>query len=110
MRIHLAEWRIFREYSSDLVFISSCSCVSVVGAQICSVNKCSFGESNSHKIKFPYFSGRKKPHNFFLALNCFNIQGQDDKSNSNKYIELEETGNLNFKILGKHLKLVVWEI
>lgn len=57
-----------------------------MGAQICSVNKCSFGESNSHKIKFPYFSGRKKPHNFFLALNCFNIQGQDDKSNSNKYI------------------------
>lgn len=75
MSSHLAEWRIFRGYSSDLVFIL-CSCVSVVGAQICSVNKCSFGESNGHKIKFLYFSGRKKPHNFLLALNCFNIQGQ----------------------------------
>lgn len=69
----------------------SCSCVSVVGAQICSVNKCSFGESNSHKIKLLYFSGRKKPHNLLLALNCFNIQGQDGKSDSNKFIELEGT-------------------
>lgn len=81
-----------------------------MGAQICSVNKCSFGESSSNKIKFLYFSGRKQPHNFLLALKYFIIQGQDDKSDSNKYIELEETGNLNFKILGKHLELVVWEM
>lgn len=70
----------------------SCSCVSVVGAQICSVNKCSFGESNGHTIKFLYFNGRKKPHNFLLALNCFNNQGQDDESDSNEYTELENTG------------------
>lgn len=68
-----------------------------MGAQICSLNKCSFGEGNSHKIKFLYFSGRKHPHNFLLDLKCFNIQGQDYKSDSNKYIELEETGYLNSK-------------
>lgn len=56
-----------------------------MGTQICSMNKCSFGESNSHKIKFLYFSGKKQPYNFLLALKCFNIQGQDDKSDSNKY-------------------------
>lgn len=109
MSSHLAEWRNFRGNSSDLVFIL-CSCVSVVGTQICSTNKCSFGESNSHKIKFLYFSGKKQPHNFLLALKCFNIQGQDDKSDRNKYIVLKETGNLNFKIVGKHLELVVWEM
>lgn len=34
MSSHLAEWRNFRGNSSDLVFIL-CSCVSVVGTQIC---------------------------------------------------------------------------
>lgn len=81
-----------------------------MGAQICSLDECSFGEGNSHKIKFLYSNARKQPHKFLLALKCFNIQGQDYKSDSNKYIELEETGNLNFKILGKHLKPVVWEM
>lgn len=55
--------------------------------QFLNVDKCSFGESNSHEVKFLYFSGRKQPHNILLALKCFNIQGQDDKSDGNKYIE-----------------------
>lgn len=93
MNSHLEERRILKGNSSDLVFIS-CSCVSAVGAPFFSVNKCSLGESNSHEVTFLYFSGRKQPHNFLLALKCFSIQGQNDKSDGNKYIELEETGNL----------------